>query len=185
MVPTTRATSRAYRCRRLHQAGECPEPAHVGQWIEEYVTSTVKAIMADRGYRFAQSSRRIEQAEREVEEAERDRDNFATATAGMAPEDIRAGMTARVERVHATRRALAEARAASVPVPGPKNFADAFDSLPVEQRRHVLRASLGGVVVRKGAGPDPERVRILEPGATVPLGAPVDFDGLDAVAVHP
>jgi site-specific DNA recombinase len=185
MVPTTRSNARAYRCRRLHMAGECPEPCHVGEWIESYVTDVVRALMRGRGYKASQVNRRLSEAERELEAAEAARDDFAAATAGMAREDIAAGMKAHAEAVRRARRAFAEARAAAVPVPDVRSFGEAWDSLSVEKRRHVLRASLGAVVVRKGTGPDPDRVRLLEPGAVVAEDEPVEFDRLEGVVVVP
>jgi site-specific DNA recombinase len=183
MVPTTRSGARAYRCRRHHERGECPEPCHVGQWVESYVESAVADIMRGRGYRASQVSRRLDAAERELEAAEAARDDFATATVGMNIEDIRAGMHGRAEAVRQARRALAEARAAAVPVPDVRDWAAAWESLSVEKRRHVLRSGLGAVVVRKGRGPDLDRVRILEPGAVVAEDQRVDFDRLEGVIV--
>jgi DNA invertase Pin-like site-specific DNA recombinase len=185
MVPTTRSGARAYRCRRHHQAGECPEPCHLGEWIENYVADAVRKLMKGRGYKASQVNRRLSGAERELEAAEAARDDFAAATAGMAREDIAAGMQAHAQAVRQARRAFAEARAAAVPVPDVRSFGEAWESLSVERRRHVLRGGLGAVVVRKGRGPDPDRVRILEPGAVVDEDAPVDFDRLEGVVVVP
>ena len=185
MVPTTRAGARAYRCRRHHEAGECPEPCHVGEWIEPYVADVVAKLMKGRGYKATQVNRRIDQAERELEAAEAARDDFAAATAGMAREDIAAGMKATpkpsgARAVHWRRR-----RAAAVPVPDVRTWGAAWESLSVEQRRHVLRSGLSAVVVRKGSGVDPGRVRILEPGAAVAEDEPVDFDRLPGVIAVP
>jgi DNA invertase Pin-like site-specific DNA recombinase len=185
MVPTTRAGARAYRCRRHHQAGECPAPCHVGEWVESYVADSVRALMRGRGYKASQVNRRLARAEGELEAAEAARDDFAAATAGMAREDIAAGMHAHADAVRRARRTFAEARAAAVPVPDVKSFGEAWDSLSPEKRRHVLRASLGAVVVRKGTGPDPDRVRILAPGVSVAEDEPVDFDRLEGVVVAP
>jgi site-specific DNA recombinase len=185
MVPTTRGGARAYRCRRHHQAGECPEPSHVGEWIEGYVEDAVRELMKGRGYKASQVNRRLARAEAELEAAESARDDFAAATAGMSREDIAAGMHAHAAAVRRARRAFAEARAAAVPVPDVKTFGEAWEGLSPERRRHVLRASLGAVVVRKGPGPDPDRVRILAPGASVAEDEPVDFNRLEGVVVVP
>jgi DNA invertase Pin-like site-specific DNA recombinase len=183
MVPTMRSAARAYRCRRHHEAGECPEPCHVGQWVEAYVVEVVSGLMEGRGYRATQVNRRVDRAERELEAVEAARDDFAAATAGMAREDIAAGMHAHADAVRRARRAFAEARAAAVPVPDVRSWGKAWESLSAEQRRHVLRASLGAVVVRKGSGVDAGRVRILEPGAVVAEDEPVDLDRLEGVVV--
>jgi site-specific DNA recombinase len=185
MVPTTRGGARAYRCRRHHERGECPEPCHVGEWIEAHVESVVSELMKGRGYKATQVNRRVEQAERKLEAAEGARDDFAAATVGMSREDIGAGMRAHAENVRSARRALAEARAAAVPVPQVKTWGAAWESLSVEQRRHVLRSGLGAVIVRKGRGPDLDRVRILEPGAVVVEDERVDFDRLEGVIGAP
>ena len=177
--------ARAYRCRRHHQQGECPEPCHVGEWIDGYVADAVRGLMKGRGYKASQVNRRLDRTQRELEAAENARDDFAAATAGMAREDIAAGMQAHAQAVKLARRAFAEARAAAVPVPDMRSFGEAWDSLSAEKRRHVLRAALGAVVVRKGTGIDPGRVRILEPGAVVAEDEPVDFDRLEGVVVVP
>lgn len=181
MVPTTRSGARAYRCRRHHEAGECPEPCHVGEWIEAHVETVVSKLMKGRGYKATQVSRRLDAAEREFKAAEAARDDFAVATAGMSREDIAAGMRAHAETVRSARRAFAEARAAAVPVPDVRTWGAAWEKLSVEKRRHVLRSGLGAVVVRKGRGVDPGRVRILEPGAVVVEDQRVDFDTLEGV----
>lgn len=184
MVPTTRSGARAYRCRRHHARGECPEPCHVGEWVEAYVEGIAAQLMRGRGYKAAQVNRRVDQAEAELDAAEAARDDFAAATVGMSREDIGAGMRAHAENVRAARRALAEARAAAVPIPGVRSWGEAWESLSVEQRRHVLRSGLGAVVVRKGSGVDPARVRVLGPGAVVADDERVDFDRLeDEIAV--
>jgi DNA invertase Pin-like site-specific DNA recombinase len=185
MVPTTRSNARAYRCRRHHQAGECPEPCHVGEWIDGHVVGVVRKLMKGRGYRAAQVNRRLDEAERELQAAEAARDDFAAATAGMSREDIAAGMQAHAQAVRSARKTFAEARAAAVPVPDVKTFGEAWESLSGEQRRHVLRGSLGAVVVRKGRGPDLGRVRILGPGAVVNEDEPVDFDRLESEVIAP
>lgn len=183
MVPTTRSGVRAYRCRRLHQRGECEAPAHVGEWVEEQVTRTVADVMRGRRYTPARATRAVEAAEKALREAEGARDDFAAATAGMAREDIAAGMQAHAEKVRNARRLVAEARQTVGDVPDPRSWDRIWKEADPVARQRLLRSALGAVVVRKGSGVDPDRVRILAPGFTVTPDEPVDFDQLPDEAV--
>ncbi len=73
---------------------------------------------------------------------------------------IETGLTPR----EAARLALARARTTSASVPDFGTLADLWPTLAVEERRHVLRGSLGAVWVRKGRGPASERVRVVAAG---------------------
>ena len=146
----------------------------------------VKGLMKGRAYRAARSTKPLEDAERALAAAEEGaRDDFATATTGMAVEDITAGMNAHAEQTRAARQALAEARAFTPPSAEVRNFTEAWDGLPPEQRRSVLRSALGVVVVRRGRGIDLDRVRVVEAGITIPTDERIDFDRLEGVIAGP
>jgi DNA invertase Pin-like site-specific DNA recombinase len=183
MVPTTRSDARVYRCRRHHEAGACPAPAYVGQWIEKLVEETVRKLMKGRGYKASRVNAQLAKAEHALSDAETARDDFAVATSGLAREDIAAGMKAHAESVKEARRQLAEARATAVAVPDVRDWDTAWEDLTPEKRQRLLRAALGAVVVKRGAGTDAERVRLLAPGASLIPDQPVDFDSLEDVVL--
>lgn len=175
-----------YRCIPRNVAGICPSPPTIkASMVEEHVEGIILAYLDRISLRATPREVGVaEQAALEAAEAELEAFQAATSAAGD-PSLFAAGLKQRVEAVERAAADLGRVRrgvAAGVP------FAlgrEAYESLGVEGRRHVLGGAIGVVWVWKGRGLD--RVAVVErgmepanlsgPGVSVPLVA-VNRDGL-------
>lgn len=168
MTSTVKRGEREYRCRRRGGMGECPAPAIIAaRLVDPLVERAFLAHAANLPVDAAELTRSIGEAEGSLAAAEAARDDFATATAGMARDHIAAGMAAHAEKVEAARRRLAEVRLAAPPLPEPGVLIDAWPDLDVAERNHVLRRALSVVWVRRGRGAE-GRIRIIDASGAPP-----------------
>jgi DNA invertase Pin-like site-specific DNA recombinase len=153
-----------YVCRPNKARRRCSAPAIVGSvGIERYVQEQFLAIVADLALEQVERGDLIKDASAALADVEAELDAFqrAISAAGVGAEHVAAGIRERVDRVDAARRALADAWATQRPSRLPSSLAEMWWDLPIEERRHVLRSSLSAVVVRKGRGDLPSRVRLI------------------------
>lgn len=175
-----------YRCLPRNVVGVCPSPPTIkAAMVEDHVEAIVGAHLDRVALRATPREVGVqEQAALAAAEAELEAFQSATRAAGD-PALFAAGLRQRAEAVERSAAELGRVRrgvVAGVP------FAlgrEAYESLGVEGRRHVLGGAIGVVWVWKGRGLG--RVAVVErgmeptnlsgPGVSVPLVA-VDRDGL-------
>jgi hypothetical protein len=85
--------------------------------------------------------------------------------------------------VRAARRAFAKARHAAGEIPDSRSWDRVWRETDPAGRQRLLRGALGAVVVRRGRGSDPERVRVLARGIEIEADQSVDFDRLPSEAI--
>lgn len=153
-----------YQCKPNKSKGRCAAPAIVGLvGIERYVQEQFLAVVADLALEEVERGDLVKEATAAVADAEAELAAFqrAVSAAGVGAEHVAAGLRDRVERVETARRSLADAWASQRPQRLPSSLAEVWWDLSVEERRHVLRSSLSTVVVSKGRGDLPARVRLV------------------------
>jgi DNA invertase Pin-like site-specific DNA recombinase len=164
-----------YRCRSRHAAGKCPAPASImARVLEPHVEAAFLAALGPDGplAEAVESTEAVDATLARVEEAERELDDYLAAglVSVVGQERFRANLELRQEALRVAQAELAEARRASV-------FADALEitsgslveawpTLSIAERRHLLTASIDAVMVRavRGSGravPVQDRVHIL------------------------
>ncbi len=162
---------RIYRCTANKATGLCEMPAIISQRkLDPYVERAVLAEVERLAVTPHERSREIEDAlaELQSEEAELEAFQRLRRVADLGADAFMAGMRSRVEAVDAARRRLAGARVAVDPTPPMGNLGELWPTMSVDERRKVLRGSLGAVWVRRGRGPAAERVRLVAPGFDLP-----------------
>lgn len=164
-----------YCCRPRKARKRCPAPAIVGAvGIEALVERTVLAHLASLRFEAIARTGEVDAAGEALIEAEGELAAYqdAVSVSDIGADNFTTGMRSRVAAVERARRALAEARLRSAPLPDAGDLAGLWPKLTVEERRHVLRGSLSAVVVRKGTRDLLNRVRVFAPDAvlTFPLG---------------
>lgn len=174
-----------YRCLKRSVAGTCPSPPTIkASMVEEHVEAIVLSHLTGAVRGSAKQVGLSEQAE--LEQAEAELLAFQEATSALGdPSHFAAGLSQRVEAVERAAAALGRVRGAAVAEVPFALSRDAYLSLDVRGRRHVLGSAIGVVWVWKGRGLD--RVAVVErgfepaqlsgPGVSVPLVA-VDRDRL-------
>lgn len=163
-----------YTCRARKARSRCPSPAIVGAvGLDALVERTVLAHLASLRFTAIARTGEVDAAGNALVEAEAELDAYqsAVSVSDIGADHFTAGMRSRVEAVERARRALAEARLRSAPLPEAGDLVGLWPKLTVEERRHVLRGSLSAVVVRKGKRDLLNRVRVFAPDAalTFPL----------------
>ena len=153
-----------YLCVANKARRRCPAPAIIGGvGLDRYVQERFLEILGSPDLEEAARLDGVRRAQGEVADAEAELDAFqrAISAAGVGAEHVAAGLRERVAAVEAARKRLAGAWAAEHPARLREDVAAVWWELPVEERRHVLRSSLSRVVVRKGRGNLPGRVRLV------------------------
>jgi site-specific DNA recombinase len=173
-----------YRCRGRHAAGKCPAPATImARILDPYIEKRFLAALGPNGplAEASEASVAIEDAVALVQEAERELDDYLAATpaAVVGPARFRAGLEERQGTLEDAQGKLNEARQGSAFVGEltPGDMLEAWPSLSVSEKRHLLTAAVDAVVIRavRGSGravPVEERVHILWRGQ-----GPDDFPG--------
>lgn len=151
-----------YRCRTIHTAGVCPQPASINaRKLETYVESLWREQLAQETLSVQQDSSALQAASRALSEAEEELAGFA------------ADLTAR--RLLGTgyhpalakrSRAVEQARAAlqhSLNRAPQQELVEGYDDLDVSERKRVLGSSIDAVFVRRAHSrvPIEQRVTIL------------------------
>jgi site-specific DNA recombinase len=164
-----------YRCRVRHAAGRCGAPATVmARLLDPYVESAFLDALGPDGPLAAASeaTEAVDAAALRVEDASRELDEYITATrvSVIGQLRFRAGLEQRQQGLDAARLGLADARRAAVFSEAldltPGSLREAWPTLSVPERRHLLAAAVDAVVVRavRGTGravPLAERVLVL------------------------
>jgi site-specific DNA recombinase len=151
-----------YRCRGLHGAGGCPEPAYISRpALEEYVEGVWREQMAGQRLAVSGDSQALQTATQQLAEAEEELTAFAADTRAR-----RALKAHYHEALEARARAVDEAHVAlqraSAPAPSAE-LIEGYEDLTTEERRRVLGSSIDAVMVWRGdtRAPVADRVQIL------------------------
>jgi site-specific DNA recombinase len=164
-----------YRCRGRHAAGKCPAPATVmARLLDPYMETVFLEALGPDGplAEATQATDAVDDAARLVKDAEHELDAYLASglVSVVGQERFRAGAEQRQQELERARAELHAARQDSV-------FADtlnltsgslleAWPSLNVPEKRHLLSASIDAVMIRavRGLGravPIEERVLVL------------------------
>jgi site-specific DNA recombinase len=164
-----------YRCRGRHAAGECPARASVmARLLDPYVEGVFLAALGPDGplAEASEATGAIDAAVQAAEDAERELDEYLAANlvTVVGQERFRSGVELRQGVLDSAGADLTEARQASAFADAlsltPGDLAEAWPSLCVSERRHLIAAAVDAVMVRavRGSGravPLEERVLIL------------------------
>jgi DNA invertase Pin-like site-specific DNA recombinase len=164
-----------YRCRGRHAAGKCPAPATVmARVLEPHVEQTFLTALGPEGplAEAVESTEAVEAALARVHGAERELDDYLGAglVSVIGQERFRAGLELRQDALRGAQAELAEARQASAFSDAlgltSGNLPEAWPTLSIAEKRHLLTASIDAVFIRavRGSGhavPLEERTRIL------------------------
>jgi site-specific DNA recombinase len=161
------APRRAYRCRRQHGEGECPEPAVVrAHLIEPHVVERFLAHYGDVGARGAEATEELQAAATAAETAELELEAFVSDTRlreALGHDRYVSAVEVRARQAEEARAALdaARGRAGAVQV---MHLSKSWDTLTTEQRRRLLAAGIDAVFLRRTGNPRApiaDRTRIL------------------------
>jgi site-specific DNA recombinase len=151
-----------YRCRKVHTAGVCPEPAGITrQKLEEYVVAAWRDQMAQQALAVRHDTEGLHAAAEALKTAEEELTAFASDL--TARRVLGGGYHAALEaRAAAVNHARAELQHATASAPDAQSI-EGYDDLPVEDRRRILGSSIDAVIVKRGHPrvPVEERVTIL------------------------
>jgi DNA invertase Pin-like site-specific DNA recombinase len=154
--------TRAYRCRAVHSAGTCPEPANIARdTLDQYVQTVWREQMAHQALTIKQDSQALQAAATGLQAAEEELAAFASDL--TARRLLGSGYHAALEaRTAAVDQARAELQSASALAPA-ADAIEGYDELPIEDRKRILSSSIDAVIVKRGAAHTPlqERVTIL------------------------
>ncbi|HEY5193014.1 MAG TPA: recombinase family protein [Solirubrobacteraceae bacterium] len=154
--------TRVYRCRTVHSAGACPEPASIARdALDHYVEAVWREQMASRALSMQQDSEALRAAAPKLEAAEEELRAFASDLTArrLLGSDYHAALELRAAAVD---QARAELQQASASVASPEAI-EGYDELPLEERKRILSSSIDAVIVKRGHAHAPvdERVTIL------------------------
>lgn len=157
------ATGSGYRCRVLHGRHRCPKPASISGKVDAIVEEAVLAKMKDVKVEAIANTEELEDAKRILGDAEAELAAFidATEAAAIDRELLVEGLRARSDAVDDARRKVGELQAAG----GTNDLTSLFAEWPemtVQEKRHLLRASIGAVWVRPGKRDFANRIKICD-----------------------
>ncbi len=151
-----------YRCRGVHTAGVCPEPAYIRRGkLEQYVEAIWLEQMRAEAVSVQQDSQALQRATDALAEAEAELAAFAADT--TARRVLGAGYHPALQaRARAVNEAQSELRQASAGAPSAE-LIEGYADLPVLERKRILGSSIDAVIVKRGDARVPvcERVTIL------------------------
>jgi site-specific DNA recombinase len=154
--------TRVYRCRAVHSAGACPEPASVSRdALDRYVQGVWREQMASQALSIKQDSEALQAASAKLEAAEDELTAFASDL--TARRVLGSGYHAALEaRAAAVDQARSELQRASASAPSAEVI-EGYDDLPVEERKRILSSSIDAVIVKRddARAPVDKRVTIL------------------------
>jgi DNA invertase Pin-like site-specific DNA recombinase len=169
MTPDRVPGESIYRCQARVAAGgdRCGAPAIIGQKKADlYITEIALEHLGAGQVEATAQATDIDDAAQAlaVAEAELEAYQEVTRVSDIGADAFTAGMRRRVQDVEAARDALSAARGRQTLIPHLGDLAAVWGLLSVEERRHLLRSSLGIIWVKKGRGPAHERMRIIAAG---------------------
>jgi site-specific DNA recombinase len=151
-----------YKCRMVHAAGACTEPASIhAQKLERYIEALWREQMAQQAMSIQQDSDALQTATHALTAAEDELAAFAADTtarrllgAGYHP-----ALQQRVVSMHQARTELQRSLAIT---PG-RETVENYDELPIEDRKRILGSSIDAIIVKRGHAriPIEQRVTIL------------------------
>jgi site-specific DNA recombinase len=154
--------TRAYRCRAVHSAGTCPEPANIPRdALDNYVENVWREQMKDQALAVKQDTQTLQAAAEKLQEAEEELAAFASDI--TARRVLGAGYHAALEaRSTAVDEARTELQQATASAPDAQTI-ETYDELPTEDRTRILSSSIDAVIVKRGdvRAPIEGRVTIL------------------------
>jgi DNA invertase Pin-like site-specific DNA recombinase len=159
---------RSYKCGGNRLAnGACTAPAMISQskldpYVEGILLPYIEGIHARAAERTGVVNDLIEQLAAAV--AERDAYQRATSVSTIGADVFLAGMEERQAEVERLEMLLAEARSVTDQLPAIENLREEYGTWSVEDRRHLLRSSLGVVWLKRGRGPADGRVKLVARG---------------------
>lgn len=180
---------RSYTCKVHYGAERCPAPTAITRFpLEERVEEAVLAYnRALWEVHVEEDSDALEGAAEQVAKAEAELDAFTRATQAAEVDEryFAEAMRERVLALEVARKHYESVRAVTTPVAS-GSLDEQWSGMSVEEKRHVLRAVVPCVWVKRGRAGDWSRVKIGRlpdplptPGKKVPV-VPVDWDELVA-----
>ncbi len=152
----------AYRCRAVHSAGACPEPASIHrEALDHYVEAVWREQMASQALSIQQDSEALQTASAELQVAEEELAAFASDL--TARRVLGGGYHAALEvRAAAVDQARTNLQRASASAPS-TDVIEGYDELPVEERKRIIGSSIDAVIVKRATtgAPVEQRVTIL------------------------
>jgi hypothetical protein len=151
-----------YRCRGIHTAGECTQPASIhAHKLEQYVESVWRAQIAQEGFLVQHDSAELDRASRALSMAEGELAAFAADLTArrMLGSGYHDALAARAAAVEASRTDVKRAMGGTATA---ENI-ERYDELPVNDRKRILGSSIDAVIVRRAHArvPVEDRVTIL------------------------
>jgi site-specific DNA recombinase len=154
--------TRVYRCRAVHSAGACPDPASVSRdELDHYVEDVWREQMESQALSIKQDSDALQKASAKLEVAEEELTAFASDL--TARRLLGGGYHHALEaRAAAVDQARAELQQVSSSVPSAASI-EGYDELPIDERKRILGSSIDAVIVSRGDARTPigKRVTIL------------------------
>ncbi|HEY8303288.1 MAG TPA: recombinase family protein, partial [Solirubrobacteraceae bacterium] len=157
-----RTPTPAYRCRTIHSAGACLEPADIKRDVLDlYVETVWREQVANQAVSITHDSQALQASVLALETAEQELADFASDITArrVLGESYHAALEARATAVDQARTAL-QRTSAFAPT---ADAIETYDELPVEDRKRILSSSIDAVIVKRGNASTPvqERVTIL------------------------
>jgi site-specific DNA recombinase len=151
-----------YRCRGLHSAGVCSDPASILRPVlERYVESAWREQLANQALVVKRDCATLQAATEALADAEEELEKFAADVTArrLLGERYHAALQVRANAVD---RAQAELREATALAPSVA-IIESYQELPVEERKRLLGSSIDAVIVKPGnvQVPVENRVTIL------------------------
>jgi DNA invertase Pin-like site-specific DNA recombinase len=148
-----------YRCRQIHGAGECPEPASVIRGsLEHYVEAVWREQMTQQALSVKQDTEALQAATAALTAAEDELAAFAgdLTARRILGESYHAALEARAKAVNHAQTELKRATASAPSAEAIERYAD----LPVEERKRILGSSIDAVIIKRGSIRDPIEGRV-------------------------
>jgi hypothetical protein len=151
-----------YRCRAVHTAGVCQEPASINRRkLDEYVEAVWREQMAQEALAVQHDSTTLQEAEEALSAAEGELAAFASDLTArrVLGDGYHAALEARAAAVNKSQSELRQALAAAPNAEVIESYAD----LPIEDRKRILGSSIDAVIVKRAHArvPVEDRVTIL------------------------
>jgi site-specific DNA recombinase len=151
-----------YKCRKVHTAGVCPEPASIhARKLETYVEAVWREQMAQEALSVQQDTDALQAAADALSAAE---DELAVFAADVTARRLLGdGYHAALEqRAAAVNRAQANLQKAIAAAPDTATI-ERYEELPVSDRKRILGSSIDAIIVKRGHArlPIEQRVTIL------------------------
>lgn len=160
---------KGYRCFPRAATGDCPAPATISAallepHVEELALRELRRMQA---IGHAPSTAAVERQALDDAEDELSMWREAVKISEVGPEFVAVELQRLAGNVERAREALGRAQAAAQAVEADLTAVEAYESLSVLGRRHVLRSAIGVVWVWKGRGID-GRVKVIAAGSEPP-----------------